>query len=457
MSQRRGAKRHTITLDGVVVAWSHAFYCAGRFTLTLSVQDNKNGGPIVPMTKISLIKPLDQPPGTRRLLDDLKTCLGSTGFSDFRLIVAYAKSGPLLRLESLLRAWSAAGKSSAAILGIDQRGTSKEALELALSLFDEVYITQEPGITFHPKIYLFKCARAARAFIGSNNLTVGGTEKNFESAVDVVLTLPDDASVLSAIEAAWTELLPASCPATVKLDPAKLADLVSEGRVIDEKSMRASGNGSSDTAAVGKSSSAAPSGLIVKPESALPKPVAAKGAITKKTTASAPSTTPTPTPTATSPTPVRGLAIQIVPHHNGEVLLSVSAARQNPAFFGLPFTGSTKPKKATNKSYPQLDPDPINNYTVYGASTTPVLTLNAYPTNTVFYDKKKDIRITVSPLVSVVPDYSVMIMEPSSDPTIDYEITVHRPDSPSYNAWVSACNQSMPAGGGKAPRKFGWF
>ena len=407
------------------------------------------------MTKFSLIKPLDQPPGTRRLLDDLKTCLGSADFSDFRLIVAYAKSGPLLRLESFLKAWKSAGKSTAAILGIDQKGTSKEALELALALFDDVYITQEPGITFHPKIYLFKGPSAARAFIGSNNLTVGGTEKNFESAIDLELSLPADGTLLSAIEAAWTELLPPACPATTKLDKTKLAALVSSGRVIDEKTMRTSGNGNSDAAAVGKSNSSTPSGLIVKPESALPRSVAAKGPITKKTTASLPS--PTPAPTATSPTPVRGLAIQIAPHHNGEVFLSVSAARQNPAFFGLPFTGSTKPKKATNKSYPQRDPDPVNNYTVYGASTTPVLTLSAYPTNTVFYDKKKDIRITVSPLVSVVPDYSVMIMEPSSDPNIDYEITVHRPDSPSYSAWVAACNQSMPAGGGKAPRKFGWF
>lgn len=406
------------------------------------------------MTKISLIKPLDQPPGTRRLLDDLKTCLGGADFSDFRIIVAYAKSGPLLRLESLLRAWSAEGKSSAAILGIDQRGTSKEALELALSLFDEVYITQEPGITFHPKIYLFKGASAARAFIGSNNLTVGGTEKNFESAIDVELALPDDASVLSAIEAAWTELLPPSCPATVKLDPAKLTDLVSEGRVIDEKTMCTSGNGSSDAAAVGRATSAKRSGLIVKPESALPKSVTKKGAAAKKTSTTAPSTTPTPT--ASSPTPVRGLAIQIKPHHNGEIFLSVSAALQNPAFFKWPFTGKTTPKKAGNPSYPQLDPDPIIDLVVLGASPTPALTLSKYALNTVFYEKKKEIRVTASPLVGVVPDYSVMVVEQSNNPALDYEITVYRPDSPDYALWEAACNQTMPSGGQK-PRKYGWF
>jgi hypothetical protein len=85
-----------------------------------------------------------------------------------------------------------------------------------------------------------------------------------------------------------------------------------------------------------------------------------------------------------------------------------------------------------------------------------MLTLTDYPLNTVYYETKSEIRITASPLVSSVPDYSVMIMQQSTDPAIDYEITIHRPDSPDYGAWVAACNQFMPSGG-KAPRKFGWF
>lgn len=91
-----------------------------------------------------------------------------------------------------------------------------------------------------------------------------------------------------------------------------------------------------------------------------------------------------------------------------------------------------------------------------GASPTPVLTLSKYALNTVFYEKKKEIRVTASPLVGVVPDYSVMVMEQSNNPQIDYEITVYRPDSPNYPLWEAACNQTMP-GGGQKPRKFGWF
>ena len=93
---------------------------------------------------------------------------------------------------------------------------------------------------------------------------------------------------------------------------------------------------------------------------------------------------------------------------------------------------------------------------VFGRSPVPVLTRSSYALNTVYYERKSEIRITASPLVDVVPDYSVMVMERSSTPGTTYDITIHRPDSPEYPAWVAACNQTMP-GGGKRPRKYGWF
>ena len=85
------------------------------------------------MARFSLIRPLDQPTGTRRLLCDLKAALDDDRFTALRLIAAYAKSGPLLRLQPRLTAWRGAGKTVEAILGIDQRGTSQEALQLPQS------------------------------------------------------------------------------------------------------------------------------------------------------------------------------------------------------------------------------------------------------------------------------------------------------------------------------------
>ena len=402
------------------------------------------------MTKFSLIRPLDQPPGTRRLLQDLKNGLQDDRFTHFWLIVAYARSGPFYRLRELLEAWRFAGKTSAAMFGIDQRGTSKDALELALTLFDCVYVTREVGITFHPKIYFFKGENHAQAFVGSNNFTVGGTEKNFESAVHLELELPRDADELALLESAWTALLPASCVATKELDAEVLADLVANRFVVDEKTMFTSA-GAGDAARVGRKSQ---SGLVVMPETPLPKRVISRSrrARSKIVIARPVSVAVSSKQTATT----RGFAIQVKPHHNGEIFLSLTAVQQNPDFFCWPFNGETSPRKPGNPSYPQLTPDPVVNIMVFGTEKHPILTLSKYNLNTVYYEKKHEIRITASPLVDTVPEYSVMIMEPSFDPDVTYEITIHRTDSPDYDAWKTACNQSMP-GGGREPRKFGWF
>lgn len=96
------------------------------------------------------------------------------------------------------------------------------------------------------------------------------------------------------------------------------------------------------------------------------------------------------------------------------------------------------------------------NVRVFGAKPAPVMTLSNYPLNTVYYEKNKEIRITASPLVGVVPEYSVMIMEPSDVPEVSYEITIYTPASPHYTRWEEVCNQRMPSGG-KKPRRYGWF
>ena len=397
------------------------------------------------MVRVTFIRPLDQPLGDRRLLQDLKQALCDDRLTEFKLVVAYAKSGPLYRLQDLLEAWRSAGKSIEAIFGIDQKGTSKEALELALSWFDAVYITQGPGITFHPKVYLFSGPECALAIIGSNNLTVGGTEKNFESAVHLELALPAEAEVLGDLRSAWAELLPEYCPATIRLNTELLTQLIEEGVVVDEKAMRF---GAANDAKVGRGTRRVGYGLVVKPESPLPKRVLSsqkKADGTERTDAGFAPLAPT-----------RGFAIQVRPHNNGEIFLSVTAALQNPAFFNWPFNGLTTPKKPENPSYPQLDPDPVVSITVIGEGGLPVLTLQSYALNTVYYEKNSQIRITASPLVGFVPEYSIMIMEQSEDDGKDYKIVIHTPSSPDFQEWLGACNQRMP-GGGKTPRRYGWF
>lgn len=49
-----------------------------------------------------------------------------------------------------------------------------------------------------------------------------------------------------------------------------------------------------------------------------------------------------------------------------------------------------------------------------------------------------------------------MVIERADAPEAEYEISIHTPNSPAYADWLAVCNQTMP-GGGKQPRKFGWF
>lgn len=408
------------------------------------------------MAVISFIAPLDQPLATRRLLDCLRSGLIDARFEALTIIVAYAKSGPLLRLQSELQIWQAGGKRTSAIFGIDQQGTSREALSLGLALFDELYVTQEASITFHPKIYLFEGPANATAIIGSNNLTVGGTETNFEAATVLDLDLPLDQPTLDALKAMWANLLPAGCPATRLVDGPLLNSLIASGAAPGEREIQARSR------SPGNRPTAARTGLGVKPASPLPAKLMRNNAAAAAAAAAAapgPAAVPGVAPPVAVPAlrlSTSGFAIQIKPHHNGEIFLSKTAALQDPGFLGWPFTGLTVPKKAGNPAYPQRMPDPVVNIDVYGAVALPILTLRNYSLNTVYYSTKAEIRVTASPLVGVVPDYSVMIMTPGASIGIDYEIVIHTPGSPDFPLWLAACNQTMPSGG-QIPRKFGWF
>ncbi|AJC64954.1 phospholipase D family protein [Dickeya zeae] len=397
------------------------------------------------MPQVSFITPLDQPSGSKRLLDILRTGLKDPRFTQLRIVTAYAKSGPLLRLKSDIESWIAAGNSLCAIVGIDQQGTSKEALTIAADLCKALYITRENGITFHPKIYLFDGPKYAKVIIGSNNLTVGGTETNFESSIILDLVLPEDDSIYNDLETMWGSLLPHSCVATKPFEQKLLDELIANGAILSEldKQARAKLTGNYPTAPR--------TGLVCKPASPLPASIMKRKTLTPKTQA-----TGIMGQLQYPQQVVAGLIIQIKPHHNGEIFLSKIAVLQNQSFFGWPFKGSTTPKKAGNPAYPQRTPDPVVNINVYGPATTPTLTLNSYKLNTVYYSAKEEIRITASPLISQVPDYSIMVMMPGNSAGIDYEICIYRPDNPQYTSWLSACNQSMPSGG-KKPRKFGWF
>jgi hypothetical protein len=196
--------------------------------------------------------------------------------------------------------------------------------------------------------------------------------------------------------------------------------------------------------------------LIIKPPSPLPKGLFA---IKKAKPQVAERSVGVPTKKVAMNVSAEALVIQIVPHHNGEVFLSKIAVDQNPEFFGFPFTGKTIPKKPQNPSYPQREPDPVVDLKVHGKTSTPVVHHPNYALNTVFYEAKSEIRITVPPdVVKNTPEYSILVMRQGAEGAeCDYEMDIFPPDNPQFNDYLDVCNQTMPSGGKPKPRKMGWL
>lgn len=57
------------------------------------------------MPKFTFLKPIDQPQGNLRLLKELEACLLNPELKSFKVIVAFVKSGPLLRLKQHIQDW----------------------------------------------------------------------------------------------------------------------------------------------------------------------------------------------------------------------------------------------------------------------------------------------------------------------------------------------------------------
>lgn len=426
------------------------------------------------MPIISFLRPVDQPTGRYRLLADLVACLNAPDFGYCRIVAGFAKSAPLVRLAPHLQQWKNAGRSVEAIFGINHRGTSVQALRLALVAFDRVYVTYLPRrqrVTFHPKLYLFYGDQRAVVLIGSHNLTLGGTELNFEGGIRLEFDRSkfDDEQLFQEALSSWTSLLPNVCSATRLLDESLLNEFEAAGLLMDEEAP-ASRQEERDADAED-----APGALLgwmpdfhVKPPSSVPKAALPAREPRRRTI---PPRGQKPIRADERPAEivdaairapaVEALVIEIVPHHNGEIFLSADALHQNEKFFGMPFTGWTTPKKAGNPAYPQRVPDPVVAITVYddAGMVVPALSRRGFRLNVVAYTRRSEIRITVPPeLARGIPPYSILVMAKAGEgEPLDYQMDIYAPGSDRYDSYLATCNQTLPSGGKARARRMGWL
>lgn len=395
------------------------------------------------MATIKVIAPHCQPINTFRLLEWIEQGLEDEQYSSFYMCVAFAKYKPFLKLQSLFEKWKKKKNEINAIFGIDHKGTSYQALEMALNFFDETHIVHANYSTFHPKFYFFIGATKAAFYCGSNNFTVGGLETNFESGIliDQINVLEEPHYLQSALDSYNTILT--DIPCVKKLSPLLLKQLNEAGLLVDEIS----------TSRIIQKTNLPSRESVFKRFNSKPARSISKSSLTsnkvdnflnnKKELLSK---------------VIDGFVIQVVPHHNGEIFLSKTAINQNPSFFGFPFTGKTIPKKDKNISYPQRDPDPVVNIRIYDKDDALIKYEENYNLNTIFYTAKSEIRITITSSISMlIPKFSIMVMRKSNTINCDYELDFYSPNSTNYSEWLNVCDQTLPSGGQNTPRKMGWF
>lgn len=113
-------------------------------------------------------------------------------FDNLYIMVAYVRESGVSRIRRSLKQFRLHGGKVKAVVGIDEKNTTKEGLSSLMNDVDETYIYHNTNAfhTFHPKLYIFeKKSKKAIIFVGSNNLTQGGLFTNYETSIKIELNL----------------------------------------------------------------------------------------------------------------------------------------------------------------------------------------------------------------------------------------------------------------------------
>ena len=131
----------------------------------------------------------------------------SNVYDCFTCLVAFASYGGVSALTKYIEEGKAKGMKIKVVLGVDQKATSKEALEEVLTwdVDARIYHTNSNNI-FHPKVYLFENRDIFTLIVGSNNLTVPGLVQNIECSLLIKDTI-DPSSVHDDFYRYWKGIL----------------------------------------------------------------------------------------------------------------------------------------------------------------------------------------------------------------------------------------------------------
>ncbi len=110
--------------------------------------------------------------------------LADKDFHSFTSISAFVSESGVTGLSKHILKAKKHLKTITIVTGVDQKGTSEEALLALLKLDIKAFVFYQPSFTiFHPKIYLFEGTDKSVLIIGSSNLTSQGLFTNVEASL----------------------------------------------------------------------------------------------------------------------------------------------------------------------------------------------------------------------------------------------------------------------------------
>ncbi len=155
--------------------------------------------------------------------------LNEEGFHSFTGFSAFASEAGVKGLSSHIEYARQNFTNLTLIVGVDQKGTSAEALRAILALEIPSFVFYQPSFPiFHPKIYLFEGDEKTELIIGSSNLTVQGLFINIESSLLVSIDNKnaDDRKVIDDLKAYFKGIFDLTDPNLQPLSNELIEELV---------------------------------------------------------------------------------------------------------------------------------------------------------------------------------------------------------------------------------------
>jgi len=158
-------------------------------------------------------------------------------FDSFLAISAFASAAGVKGLSTHLNQARPNLRNLSIIVGIDQNGTSVEALEEIASLGINAHIFyQGEANIFHPKIYLFEGGHNTKLILGSSNLTATGLFSNNEGSLlaEFDSTDVDGNQLLNEIKTYYSTLFDFSDPNLFEITQANIDSFITDGVIARE-------------------------------------------------------------------------------------------------------------------------------------------------------------------------------------------------------------------------------